>query len=158
MRINIKVESDFDGDDESEVCVRNYDGPILRTENPALAIDLKMEAVINLLRDIESDFGMLEIELQEDNHRVICGALQRRVGHLTDDLENHLTQHYAVAWTVSETFGYMWNKDYKETLFFPALRADLMASSDGRMTEDEIRAEIAEMKRVNQISQMLDGE
>ncbi len=155
--IDIDVRSDRE-DEEADVLVRHHGTPILSSENPALAVGLKIEAAISLLRDIESDFGMLELELHQDNNRIICGALKDRLGKLTDDLEGELTQHTATEWSVCEVFGYMWTKDYKETLLLPALRADLMKASDGEITEPEIVEEIAAMKRIHKIFESLDGE
>lgn len=156
--IDIDVRSDSAEGCETDVFVRTIDGPILTSENPALAIGLKVEAAISLLRDIESDFGMLELELGQDDNRVICGGLKRRLRELTDCLEEELTQHSLSMWSILETFGYMWSQDYKETLFFPALRADLMQASEGEITESEIAAEIVEMKFINKINEALEGE
>lgn len=155
--IDIDVRSDRE-DEKADVFVKHHGTPILSSENPSLVIYLKIEAAISLLRDIESDFGMLELEMQEDNNRIICGALKKRLENLTDNLESEITQHTMTEWSVSEVFSYMWDNKYKETLFLPALRADLMQASDGKITEMEIAAEIRDMKRVCNIYEALDGE
>lgn len=155
--IDIDVRSDRE-DEEADVFVKHHGTPVLSSENPSLAIGLKIEAVISLLRDIESDFGMLELELRQDNNRVICGALRKRMEKLTDNLEGEITQHAMTDWSILETFGYMWTRDYKETLFLPALRADLIQISGGKAEEWELVEEIRKMKEVNEIYERLDGE
>lgn len=159
--IDIDVRADRVEGEEAEVFVRSSThGPLLMTENPALALAYKVEAVISLLRDIESDFGMLSMELKDDNNRVICEALQRRVQEHTDDLEANLTEHTATDNSVLETFGYMWSKDYKETLFVPAFRMAVIeaGSEDDLVSEEYIQAELARLKAVNKIADKLDGE
>ncbi len=157
--IDIDMRSDAADVEAAEVFVRASGGSILMTENPALAIAYKVEAVIALLRDIESDFGMLALELREDNNRVICEALQRRVKMHTDTLEDNLTQH-TTADSVLETFGYMWSKDYTETLFLPAFRKDVIDAieDDGADAERFVVQELARMKAANGIVGLLDGE
>lgn len=160
IEININVRSDSGEGGAAEVFVRSAThGPILRTENPALALAYKIEAVISLLRDIESDFGMLAMELKDDNNRVICEALRRRIEGYTDELEGNLTEHTTTENSVLETFGYMWTKDYKETLFVPAFRAAVIEGV-GRddLDEEYFQAELSEMKAANKITDTLDGE
>lgn len=161
IEININVRSDSGEGGAAEVFVRSAThGPILRTENPALALAYKIEAVISLLRDIESDFGMLAMELKDDNNRVICEALRRRIEGYTDELEGNLTEHTTTENSVLETFGYMWTKDYKETLFVPAFRMAVIEAGedDDRVTEEYVQTELARLKAVNKITDTLDGE
>lgn len=159
--IDIDVRADRAEGEEAEVFVRSSThGPLLMTENPALALAYKVEAVISLLRDIESDFGMLSMEMKDDDNRVICEALQRRVQEHTDDLEANLTEHTATDNSVLETFGYMWSKDYKETLFVPAFRQAVIDSldDDDFVSEELMSKELARLKTVNKIDDTLDGE
>lgn len=158
--IDIDVRSVSAEGEEAEVFVRAQGEPILCSENPALALAYKVEAVVSLLRDIESDFGMLSLELQEDNNRVICEALQRRVKGYTDDLEANLTEHTMTANSVLETFGYMWSSDYKETLFLPAFRMAVIEAGDGDdlISQEVLDQELALLKRANNITERLDGE
>lgn len=157
--IDIDVRSDSAEGEEAEVFVRAQGEPILSSENPALAIAYKIEAAYSLLRDIESDFGMLSIELREDNNRIICEALQRRVKSCTDELEANLTEHFASN-SVLETFGYMWSKDYKETLFLPAFRTAVIEAGDGDdlISQEILDGELALLKKANGITETLDGE
>lgn len=160
IEININVRSDNAyQSQEAEVFVRSAThGPVLTTENPALALAYKVEAVISLLRDIESDFGMLSMELKDDDNRVICEALQRRVKGYTDELEAQLTEHTMTENSVLETFGYMWTNDYKETLFVPAFRIAQVGagSEDDLVSEEYLQAELVRLKAVNNITDTLE--
>lgn len=158
--IDIDVRSDSVEGDEADVFVRAGGEPVLSSEKPGLAVAYKIEAVISLLRDIESDFGMLELELREDNSRIICGALQRRVRKYTDELEGNLTQHTMTANSVLETFGYLWSKDYKEQLFLPAFRSEVIESGDGDdlISQEILDEQLALLKQANGITEQLDGE
>lgn len=159
--IDIDVRADRAEGEEAEVFVRSSThGPLLMTENPALALAYKVEAVISLLRDIESDFGMLSMEMKDDDNRVICEALQRRVQGYTDDLEGNLTEHTVTDNSVLETFGYMWTNDYKETLFVPAFRMAVIEAGedDDLVTEEYFQTELARIKAANGITEPLDGE
>lgn len=159
--IDIDVRSDSAEGEEAEVFVRSSThGPLLMTENPALALAYKVEAVISLLRDIESDFGMLSLEMKDDDNRVICDALRRRVQGYTDDLEGNLTEHTTTDNSVLETFGYMWSNEYKETLFVPAFRRAVIDSLEDEdfISEELLSAELTRLKAANKITDTLDGE
>jgi len=161
IEININVRSDSGEGEAAKVSVRSAThGPVLTTENPALALAYKVEAVISLLRDIESDFGMLSMELKDDNNRVICEALRRRIEGYTDELEGNLTEHTGTSYSVLETFGYMWTKDYKETLFLPAIRMAVLEAGydDDPISQEILDEELALLKEANGITERLEGE